>query len=53
MLSVQVNSMINVEKHITLIVSETTKYILRAANPWAADRPAWGWPPEERIDMTP
>jgi hypothetical protein len=29
------------------------KYTLKAANHRAADRPAWGWPPEGRIIMTP
>mgnify|MGYP006096400983 CR=1 FL=1 len=29
------------------------KYALRVADPWGANRPAGGWPPEERIIMTP
>jgi hypothetical protein len=29
------------------------QYALRVANPWGANRPAGGWPPEERIVMTP
>jgi hypothetical protein len=35
------------------MITETTKYALRAANPRAADRPAGGWPSEGRILMTP
>jgi hypothetical protein len=26
---------------------------MRVANPWAADRPAGGWPPEGHIVITP
>jgi hypothetical protein len=36
-----------------LIVTKNTKYALRVAKPRAADRPAWGWPPEERIILSP
>ena len=28
-------------------------YTLRVVNPWGANRPAGGWPPEELIVMTP
>jgi hypothetical protein len=34
-------------------VTKNTNYALRAARPWAADRPAGGWPPAGRIVMTP
>jgi hypothetical protein len=34
------------------MVSKNTKYILRVANPRAADRPVGGMPPEGRIVMT-
>jgi hypothetical protein len=43
----------NVKKyHYQSIVTETTTYTLRAANPWPAYRPAGGQPPEGRIVMT-
>jgi hypothetical protein len=44
----------NVKKeYYYLIITETTKYALRAANRRAADRPAKGWLPEGHIVMTP
>jgi hypothetical protein len=36
-----------------LIVTKNTKYALRAANPWVADRPTREWLPKGRIVMTP
>jgi hypothetical protein len=30
-----------------------TKYVLKLANPQAADRPVWGWPPGWLIIITP
>jgi hypothetical protein len=44
----------NVKKeYYKLIVTETTKYALRAGNSRVADRPARGWPPETCIIMIP
>jgi hypothetical protein len=37
----------------SVVVTENTKYALKVANPWAADRPAKGWPPEGHIITTP
>jgi hypothetical protein len=34
------------------MVIKNTKYALRIADPWAADRLAGGWPSEGRIIMT-
>jgi hypothetical protein len=47
--------------HITLyglyahraFVTKNTNYALRAGRPWAADRPAGGWPPAGHIVMIP
>jgi len=36
-----------------MIVTKNTKYALIVANPWAADRPASGWPLKGRKVMTP
>jgi hypothetical protein len=41
------------KKHEYSIVTENTKYALRLAYPGAADRPARGWAPKERIVMIP
>jgi hypothetical protein len=53
----QVKSMISgtmlKKEYYYSIVTQTTKYALRAADPRAADRPAGGWPPGGRIVMTP
>jgi hypothetical protein len=35
------------------LITKNTNYVLRAARPQAADRPAGGWPPAGRIIMTP
>jgi hypothetical protein len=35
------------------IQKNVSKYALRVANPWGADRPAGGWSPEELIVRTP
>jgi hypothetical protein len=52
-----VNSMIRgtmlKKYHYYLIVTETTKYALRVANPRAGNMPAGGWPPERHIVMIP
>jgi hypothetical protein len=36
-----------------LIVTKNSKYVPRMGNPWAADRPAGGWPPKRHIVITP
>jgi hypothetical protein len=41
------------EYHESIVTKKNTKHALWAADPWAADRPAGGWPPEGRIVMTP
>ena len=33
------------------MITETTKYALRAANPWVANKPAGRWLPKGRIVM--